>query len=217
MDYFSFSDPGWARIEDPGALFARIGPVDGRLPLGPHVAAAERSLPMYEGVRIYALTSPAWEPRLAVCYLAHGDTLIRLNGTSPGIHGLNAEAPLRLTAENVLYYLSFFCFFVRGEQGPFYLVHGLDDDLLPPGFADATSENAGGRSPGQLFRRPRLHGTDEKGSWRVSGLVHYSNAVFMVHFLVQPTGMVEMLDDMPLMADLPCRVDAPLAPRAQPA
>jgi hypothetical protein len=215
MDFFSFSDPGWSQTEDTEKLFSRIAPIDGRLSLDEHVSVRERGLPMYENVRLLSLTSDKWEAGLRVCYLTYEDDLMRLNGTSPPIHEVNAKAPIKLTDENVLYYLSFFCFFVRGEEGPFYVVHDLEDELLPEGFADVRSRMRHGTpSPRDLFRRPRLFGRDDKANWRASALIHYSNALFLADFLVYPTGMVEMFQDEPLLSDLTCRVNAPLAPSA---
>lgn len=215
MDLFSFTDSDWRQTEDATELFARIDPIDGRLSLDGHVSLAERSLPMYDDVRIFCLTSDRWDEGLRVCYLTHEDNLFRLNGTSPPIHEVNSKAPIRITEENVLYYLSFFCFFVHGEEGPFYIVHDLEDKLLPKGFAEAKSERLpDSPSPKQLFRRPRLFGQDEKGKWRLSALVHYSNSLFLADFLVHSTGMIDMNNDESLLADLPCRVHAPLTPGA---
>lgn len=170
---------------------------------------------MYENVRLLCLTSAEWEAGIRVCYLLYQDNLFRLNGTSPPIHEVNLKAPINITEANVLYYFSFFCFFVRGAEGPFYVVYDLEDDLLPQGFSDAYSkERPGMLSPQHLFRCPRLFGQDENGNWRVSALIHYSNAVFLADVLVYPTGMVEMIEDEPLLGDLPCRVSAPLTPSA---
>jgi hypothetical protein len=42
-------------------------------------------------------------------------------------------------------------------------------------------------------------------------VVYYSNALFIANFAVQPSGMIEMLNDEPIAADLPVKVDAPVA------
>jgi len=41
--------------------------------------------------------------------------------------------------------------------------------------------------------------------------VYYSNALFEAQYLIQPSGMVEMLDDEPVAADLPGAVAQPIA------
>jgi hypothetical protein len=44
-----------------------------------------------------------------------------------------------------------------------------------------------------------------------NAVVYYSNALFIATFAVQPGGMIEMLNDEPIAADLPVKVDAPVA------
>lgn len=99
-------------------------------------------------------------------------------------------------------YLVFFCFFVRGEEGPFFILESLDSQFLPqlPDELDVFD----------YVRAPRSWGKTDDRHWCVSGTVFYSNAVFAADFLVQPTGMIEMADYSPLVADSPDKVDAPL-------
>ena len=47
------------------------------------------------------------------------------------LHDLAASEPLRLSPENVLGYLKFFCFFVRGDEGAFYILEQADDPMVP--------------------------------------------------------------------------------------
>jgi hypothetical protein len=42
-------------------------------------------------------------------------------------------------------------------------------------------------------------------------VVYYANAMFIANFAVQPGGMIEMLDDEPLVRYLSSKVDAPVA------
>lgn len=138
-----------------------------------------------------------------LCFLYHGNSLYRLNGTSPPIHEVNGKETPRINEKTVLDYLCFFCFFVRGEKGPFLIVDQLDNAFLPElGERRAEVES--------VFRRPRVWGKDEQGHWLVSGLIYYDNAMFAADFRVQPSGMVEMDNDTPLLVDLPARVNAPL-------
>ncbi len=211
MSFLSFSDDAWSDAPDREELAIRVGAIDGHLVIRSDVHVRQRSLPMYETARLLCLTSPSWNPSLRICYLDDQGALYRLNGTSPPIHQLNAKAPIRMDEVSAAYYLSFFTFFVRGEEGPFYVVHDLADELLPDGFADARPTHGRDlRTPRELFRPPKYWGKEEKG-WRFSALMHYSNALFYTDFLVWPTGMMEMVDDQPILGDLPCQVTAPLA------
>ncbi|CAN5440843.1 hypothetical protein BH10ACI4_BH10ACI4_28260 [soil metagenome] len=215
-DFFSFSDGAWSVVEDTSALFEQIGHViDGILEIDATVLVRRRSLPMYEHAQLVCLTSPKWKPNVRVCYLEDAGEFFRLNGSSPPIHEVNAKAPVRLTEENAGYYLSFFCLFVQGDEGPYYIIHNLSDELLPAGVA--SSQNAGnppGRTLPGLFRRPKYLGKSDGGFWRFSTLVYYSDAIFLADFEVQPSGMVEMVDDQPLITDLPLRVSVNLTGRS---
>ncbi|PRZ43819.1 ankyrin repeat domain-containing protein [Tritonibacter scottomollicae] len=138
-----------------------------------------------------------------LCFLIHDDKLFRLNGTSPPIHEVNGlEAP-EINEETVLQYLAFFCFFVRGEEGPFLIVDRSENGFIPDlGERHDEITNA--------IRAPRVWGRNEEGNFRVSGLVYYSNAGFFSNFIVQPSGMIEMISDAPILTDLPAGVDAPV-------
>lgn len=142
-----------------------------------------------------------------LCFLLSDDSLYRLNGTSPPIHEVNAKQKPRIGEDTVLQYLAFFCFFVRGEEGPFLIVDRPENGFLPD-YGDQKTEVL------NVFRPARSWIKDEDGNWLLSGVVCYSNAHFFADFRVQPSGMVEMVDDTPLVADLPASVDAPLEIRS---
>jgi hypothetical protein len=143
---------------------------------------------------------------LVIYYLTAEGNLYRLNGTSPPIHEVNAIAPVKITDDNVLEYLRFFCFFVRGEEGPFLIAEDMDNPDMP-GNMDAQT-----RSVIEGTIRPASYeGKNPQGFFLCDAVVFYSNALFLANFAIQPTGMIEMLDDQPIAADLPVRVDVPIA------
>ena len=128
-------------------------------------------------------------------FLLQGDTLYRLNGASPPIHAVNGNEKPRIDEETILHYLAFFCFFVRGEKGPFLIVDRPENGFLPD-----LGERSGDIA--KIFRPPQVWGKNEQGYWLVSGLVYYANAVFVADFSVQPGGAIEMVGDTPVLADL---------------
>jgi hypothetical protein len=149
---------------------------------------------------------PNWMPKkLNVYYLTTQGNLYRLNGTSPPIHEVNALAPVKITDDNVLEYLRFFCFFVRGEEGPFLIAESMDNPDMPAGMDDKTRTVVSG-----TIRPASYEGRNEAGFFLCDAVVFYSNALFIANFAVQPGGMIEMLDDEPIAADLPVKVDAPI-------
>lgn len=164
-------------------------------------------LPFYEQVALIRVKDPAWSPKnLFIYYLTDQGNLYWLNGTSPPIHEVNAKAPIRITEDNVLDYLRFFCFFVRGEEGPFLISESMDDPYIPKVKEEqikSVIENT--------VREASYEGKNEQGYFLCDAVVYYSNALFIANFAVQPGGMIEMLDDEPIAADLPVRVDAPVS------
>ena len=216
VDFFSFSDDGWAIVEDTSAIFEQVsGMIDEKLEVDSAVLVRRRSLPMYEHASLLCLTSTKWKSGLRLCYLEDAGNLFRLNGTSPPIHEVNAKAPIRLTDKDAGYYVSFFCLFVQGQEGPFYMVHDLDDELLPAGAASAqTGGKSQGRTLGDLFRGPRYLGKSDTGAWRFSSLIYYSDDIFLADLEVQPSGMVEMVNDQPLISGLPSRMSVHLTEQA---
>jgi hypothetical protein len=54
-------------------------------------------------------------------------------------------------------------------------------------------------------------GSAEAGQFVCKAVLYYANALFEAQFVIQPSGMVEMLDDEPVAADLAGRIDQPVA------
>ena len=160
--------------------------------------------PFYTDVDLLELKNPRWANTAArLCFLNHGHSLSWLDGKSSPIHSVNAKADLRITETNVLEYLAFFCFFIRGERGPYLIVDRLDNMFIPGGIDRSTFE--------RRFRSPKIFGQDHNGDWRVSALVYYADAIYFADFLVRLDGTIKMLDDWPVVANLGDEVDAPLS------
>ncbi|HOO50511.1 MAG TPA: hypothetical protein PLK94_04395 [Alphaproteobacteria bacterium] len=205
-----YEDNNWNAVvgDELAGFISQINPIDGKY--NATTATTEvswRQLPFYENVVLIRLRDRSWgKPKLSIYYLADQGTLFRLNGTSPPIHEVNAKAPISVTEENVLDYLRFFCFFVRGEEGPFLISESMQDPYLPQAPDEKTRAVIEG-----TVRPASYEGRNEQGYFMCDAVVYYSNALFIANFAVQPTGMIEMLSDEPIAADLPVKVDAPVA------
>ena len=191
-----------------GGFLNQVNPVDGKFNADPASSkVAWTTLPFYDQVAMISIEDPNWNPaHLRVYYLTDRGTLYRLNGTSPPIHEVNGKAPVKINENNVLDYLRFFCFFVRGEEGPFLIAEDVDGPYVPSNVDDKTRkviENT--------VRPASYEGRNEQGHYLCDAVVFYSNALFIANFAVHDTGMIEMLDDEPIAADLPAKVDAPVA------
>lgn len=207
-----YDDDNWNAVtgEELSGFLDQIGPVDGKYKVSPDTTRVQwRNLPFYdEGqVALIRVTDASWTPKnLKIFYLTKQGNLFRLNGTSPPIHEVNAQAPVKLSEDNILEYLRFFCFFVRGEEGPFLIAEDMDSPDMPQGMDDKTRSVVEG-----TIRPATFEGMNEQGFYLCDACVFYANALFIANFAIQPKGMIEMLDDEPIAADLPARVDAPIA------
>lgn len=123
-----------------------------------------------------------------------------LNGTSPVIHDYNKAAPIHIdTATQAAAYLRFFCGAVVGKEGPFSIIEKADDLWLEKS-ADPTI-----RAQATAKLIPLEIKADPEGDWRAQAVVAYSNALFIGSFRIKRNGVVEMLDDQPIMTNLPLR------------
>ena len=205
-----YHDNNWNAVqgEELAGFLEQINPIDGKYHVKADSTQVEwRMLPFYDQVALIRVKDPNWtNPKLNIYYLTDQGNLFRLNGTSPPIHEVNAKAPIKVTQENVLDYLRFFCFFVRGEEGPFYVAESMEDPNMPQEMDDTTRSVIEG-----TIRPATFEGVNEQGHFLCDAVVFYSNALFIANFAVQPTGMIEMLDDEPIAADLPVKVDTPVS------
>lgn len=205
-----YHDDNWNPVEgdELAGFLEQINPIDDKYRVsGDSTQVHWRMLPFYETVALIRVHDPNWvNKKLNIYYLTDQGNLFRLNGTSPPIHEVNAKAPIKVTEENVLDYLRFFCFFVRGEEGPFYISESMEDPNMPGEIDDATRSVVEGTVCPATFE-----GLNDQGHFLCDAVVFYSNALFRANFSVQPTGMIEMLDDEPIAADLPVKIDCPVS------
>lgn len=205
-----YEDTHWNPVvgEELEGFLTQINPIDGKYQVSTNsTEVGWRTLPFYDHVVLIRLRDRTWgKQRLTIYYLTDQGTLFRLNGTSPPIHEVNAKAPVRITEQNVLEYLRFFCFFVRGEEGPFLIAESMDDPYIPTNLDPKTKTVIEGTVRGASYE-----GRNEQGHFMCDAVVFYSNALFIANFAVQPSGMIEMLSDEPIAADLPVKVDAPVS------
>jgi hypothetical protein len=205
-----YIDNNWIPVEgdELTGFLDQVNPIGGKYKVSAATTKVEyRMLPFYDQVAMIRVKDPAWTPKnLFIYYLTDQGNLYWLNGTSPPIHEVNAKAPVKITDDNVLEYLKFFCFFVRGEEGPFLIAESMTDPYVPKQIDDKTRSVIEG-----TIRPASYEGKNEKGQFMCDAVVYYSNALFIANFAVQPGGMIEMLNDEPIAADLAVKIDAPVS------
>lgn len=136
-------------------------------------------------------------------YLEDEENIYALKGISPPIHEFNAKH-VELTVDLARQYLHFFCFFVRGEEGPFFVAEDPSNATLSKGTTKEDREKVG------KMGMPTWYLGETKEGFGFLGRIFYSNAMFNAYFHVHRTGMIEMEDDIPVVADLSGHVDMPL-------
>lgn len=205
-----YDDDKWETTPDDQIeeLFYRINPVDGLYPVSLETTSVRiRSLPFYDEVLLVRLTDPNWEQSdLTIYYLFLDDTLYRLNGRAYAMQEVNSVAPLKLTESNVLDYLRFFTFFVRGDDGQFAIVEDMESPYIPHDI-DQHSRKA----LEKYIRPAEIEDKTEQGSFLCTALVYYATSLFIGKFDVSVTGQIEMLGDEPVAADLAPSYSAPIA------
>lgn len=205
-----YQDGSWNEVEgdELAGFLDQINPIDGKYRTSPaSTRVAWRTLPFYETVALIRVQDPNWvNKNMVIYYLTDQGNLFRLNGTSPPIHEVNNKAPIKINEDNVLEYLKFFCFFVRGDEGPFYIAEDMSDANLPDDMDGTTRSVIEG-----TVRPSSFEGMNEQGHFLCDAVVYYSNALFIANFSVQSSGMIEMLNDEPIAGDLSTRVNKPIA------
>lgn len=192
-------------VEEKENLLKQMFPLDGiESYTVDDIDLGKAELPWFENVYLLRLSSSTWHDVL-IYFLLYQDELYRLDGKSNFIHEVNEKARIQLTDENVLDYMRFFCFFVRGDEGPFYVLDQWDDAMLHGQITEAELEDIK-----QTIMPTSLQGKNNRGDYVCEATVYYSNAIFAVDFLVHATGIIEMIDDQPLVVDLSGKLNNPI-------
>lgn len=215
MSTYHPSSPAWEPISDHEFMKAMLRRNTWRPEHDADVILRGMALPFYPNHRLIMARCPHWTPEpTALYWLVGPDDTYPLVGVSPPIHEANAKSGQRITKETSLAYLIFFCHFVHGEDGPFAVLESLDNPYLPPASKNMhdldAMESRDLRLLALRHQSPRYHGTGADGRFRYSATLLYSNAIFLADLLIHPSGMIEMLNDAPLITDLSFQAVAPM-------
>ena len=157
-----------------------------------------KPVPWWEGCELITVQSERWQDKMGAWILCTStNKLIRLDGTSPPIHSLNAEHGPQLNAELALPYLGFFCTFVHGEDGMFGILNSANEAVLPSGWP--SEKYADQIKPANLV-------DENDKEYNVEVTVCYSTALFWAHFKVKSNGQCDMVDDEPIAADVGVKI-----------
>lgn len=123
--------------------------------------------------------------------------ILLFNGTSPPIHKWNATSGLLKlkTEEQVKEYVELFCHVVHGEEGAFSILNTQNK------FYGDFSEGDNNKVKDIITGKMEFERKGEDWETKKPIPIKYSNAVFKAGFRINSkTGMVDMLDDTPVLA-----------------
>ena len=159
-------------------------------------------IPFYNTVALVRVDDTAWPSNTGpFWFLAKQGKMFLLDGSSAPIHDANEADPILVTEENALEYLRFFCYFVHGDEGPFLIV----EDINHPGLDTSKMDEGTRKTIEGAILPASFEGKTEDGTYEASAMVLYGNALFSARFSISENGMIEMIDDEPIAADLPVR------------
>jgi hypothetical protein len=200
-----FENYAWQNVPGQQAepFLKLVNPIQGKFTANPETATVKwAQVPFYKSVALVQIHDSTWPPGKGVFwFLAKQGKMFLLDGSSAPIHDANEADPILVTEDNCLEYLRFFCFFVHGDEGPFFVIEGLDHPAL-----DSEKMDDSMRKTIEAALLPVTYeGRAEDGNLETTAMVLYGNALFSARFAMSPSGMIEMTDDEPIAADLPVK------------
>lgn len=200
FDQYNWQKVQGAQIEP---FLKLINPIQGKHTASPASATVEWcQLPFYTTVALVRVNDTAWASGTGpFWFLAKQGRMFLLDGSSAPIHDANEADPVKVNEANALDYLRFFCYFVHGDEGPFLVV----EDINHPALDREKMEPATRKVIEDAIREAMFEGKSAEGALEASAMVLYGNALFSARFSMTENGMIEMIDDEPIAADLPVK------------
>lgn len=200
-----FEQYSWQNVTGPqmDPFLKLVNPIQGKFTAAPGTASVSWcQLPFYTSIALVKVDDSAWPANTGpFWFLAKQGRMFLLDGSSAPIHDANEADPIKVTEANAIDYLRFFCYFVHGDEGPFLIVEDINHPAL-----DQSRLEAGTRSVIEGAVRPAgFEGRTPEGAMEASAMVLYGNALFSARFSMTENGMIEMIDDEPVAADLPVK------------
>jgi len=159
-------------------------------------------IPFYNTVALVSVDDTTWPAGTGpFWFLAKQGKMFLLDGSSAPIHDANEADPITVTEENALEYLRFFCYFVHGDEGPFLIIEDINHPALDTSEMD---EGTVKTIEGALLPAA-FEGKGDDDTFEATAMVLYGNALFSARFSISESGMIEMVDDEPIAADLPIK------------
>lgn len=200
-----FEQYAWQNVTGPQMepFLKLVNPVQGKYTAAPATASvAWCQLPFYTTIALVRVDDSAWPANTGpFWFLAKQGRMFLLDGSSAPIHDANEADPIKVNDANALDYLRFFCYFVHGDEGPFLIVEDINHPAIDQGKLEANMRKV----IEDAIRPAAFEGRTDAGALETSAMVLYGNALFSARFSMTENGMIEMIDDEPVAADLPVK------------
>jgi hypothetical protein len=166
--------------------------------------ALSHGLPFYEGYQIVETRNSQDNPAPKIHVITPADLknidaqhIHILNGTNAPIYALNKNAPISLSADNVVLYTQFFFEYVRGAQGKFQVINALDD-------VEWIEEPAmSGRKALEKMINPITIINDHQDGYDLKANIIFKNSLFESDIEVKQDGQITLKNQKILVEDLP--------------
>jgi ATP-dependent Zn protease len=193
----------WSDLPRPVArdLLAQLLDINDKRRLLLKVTGKVSPLPFYKEWRLVNLVvdQPKGEEDLVLedtWALWHkGEPPILLDGSSGPVHEVNEKEHLQLDEPLIADYIRWFCFCVQADGQAFLIWEKPPKTVTPKD-----------KKTLELIQPLTFQGRGADDSWQYQGTVIYSDVVFKAVFAVQKDGQMEMLDDEPLLNNIPKRL-----------
>ncbi len=200
-----FEQYAWQNVTGPqmDPFLKLVNPIQGKHTANAATASvAWCQLPFYTSIALVRVDDSAWPAGTGpFWFLAKQGRMFLLDGSSAPIHDANEADPIKVGEANALDYLRFFCYFVHGDEGPFLIIEDINHAALD----QARLEPATRSVIEGAIRPAAFEGRTAEGGFETSAMVLYGNALFAARFAMTENGMIEMIDDEPVAADLPVK------------
>ncbi len=178
----------------------------------------EKNLIFYPGFTLLQVEIESSDGKPEVQFFVWGDDhsmFIQLDWTSSPIFESNEKVQLKLNKDTVKEYLRFFCDFVCGDDGPFTMIEGLGSPRFERNYqqyidqakfhlegqdAPVEGKDLSDEQKEAILAKIKPMEIEEKnGEFRVAVCLWYGTSLFEVTIEAQADGIVEMMDDFPLL------------------
>lgn len=185
--------------DDRAQIMERFGISDEDGLFGHRTTAVQYALlPFFRNFLLYRFTDYATMPTFSLKYLSDGYNFYYLDGTNAALYTVNVEDPVELNADNLVDYLHFFFENVPAPHGHIMLVEEPESLELMEVLSPAKREEILGQT-----HRTAVQVLEEGEGFYVMSTLYYAGTLFWGRVWVGPDGMIELLDQHPLLVGIP--------------